>query len=244
MDVRITTHLTAPARTSPNSPLEPLSSSSDRRDSPLVWAAPESVSASGGEVERERNEGVEEGGDAPGALPSAPFATAQRRRGEKSRSQKTIEAPPRGTSPPLGDEVQPLSERTAVASTLFHSKGCAFLSPREGEEHVKTTEECRNTKRKEIERRNARSKKVRLRDECTVEPYTLFDTRPTHNTKKMPSLHDLGLPPVSLKGAFRAVNGWRSRQGQTRALGVGREDPERQGGPLRPEGGRKPAFDS
>ena len=72
----------------PNSPLEPLSSSSDRRDSPLVWAAPESMSASGGEVERERNEGVEEGGDAPGALPSAPFATAQRRFGEKKHKPK------------------------------------------------------------------------------------------------------------------------------------------------------------
>ena len=72
----------------PNSPLEPLSSSSDRRDSPLVWAAPESMSASGGEVERERNEGVEEGGDAPGALPSAPFATAQRRFGEKKPKPK------------------------------------------------------------------------------------------------------------------------------------------------------------
>ena len=86
--------------------------------------------------------------------PSPPLSAVVEK---KSRSQKTIEAPPRGTSPPLGDEVQPLSERTAVASTLFHSKGCAFLSPREGEEHVKTTEECRNTKRKEIERRNARS---------------------------------------------------------------------------------------
>ena len=30
---------------------------------------------------------------------------------KKNRSQKTFEAPPRGTSPPSGDEVQPLSER-------------------------------------------------------------------------------------------------------------------------------------
>jgi len=29
---------------------------------------------------------------------------------KKNRSQKTFEAPPRGTSPPSGDEVQPLSE--------------------------------------------------------------------------------------------------------------------------------------
>ena len=114
--------------------------------------------------------------------PSPPLSAVVEK---KSRSQKTIEAPPRGTSPPLGDEVQPLSERTAVASTLFHSKGCAFLSPREGEEHVKTTEECRNTKRKEIERRNARSKKVRLRDECTVEPYTLFASDASH----FPTIH-------------------------------------------------------
>ena len=68
---------------------------------------------------------------------------------------------------------------------FFTRKGCAFLSPREGEEHVKTTEECRNTKRKEIERRNARSKKVRLRDECTVEPYTLFASDASH----FPTIH-------------------------------------------------------
>ena len=85
---RITTHLTAPARTSPNSPLEPLSSSSDRRGSPLVRTAPESMSASGGEGERRRNEGVEEGGDAPGALPSAPFATARPRRPREEKKPK------------------------------------------------------------------------------------------------------------------------------------------------------------
>ena len=58
--------------------------------------------------------------------PSPPLSAVVEK---KSRSQKTIEAPPRGTSPPLGDEVQPLSERTAVASTLFHSKRlCVFIA--------------------------------------------------------------------------------------------------------------------
>ena len=69
--------------------------------------------------------------------PSPPLSAVLEK---KSRSQKTIEDPPRGTSPPLGDEVQPLSERPAVASTLFFTRKGPALYKVVGERHREKTQ--------------------------------------------------------------------------------------------------------